>query len=260
MPPEHAPPREVVHQAESPFGTVFVVDEGDARSLVFDAPDSNSQTTVSKSDPLAVPLSYVRVATSGLAFTRGRGSALVVGLGGGAFPMLLRRRLPRMRVDVVELNPVVVDVAKRFFGVREDDRLRILLEDGARFLGRDGPAYDLILVDAFVADGMAEPVKEPGLFEAVRRRLAPGGAAVANVALEGLEVRGRLIASFARAFDGCALLRGAPASNNLVLVGTGGPLPPEPRFRRRLAKLSRELRFPELPRSVSRYRLRQAGY
>ncbi|HLL81443.1 MAG TPA: fused MFS/spermidine synthase [Longimicrobium sp.] len=262
MAPEHTFDKQVVHEAPSPFGTIFVVDEGDERSLVFDHPEGNRQSTILKSDPLAVPLSYVRVATSGLAFTPGRARALVIGLGGGSFPMFLRRRQPRMRVDVVELNPVVVDVARRFFGVREDDRLRITEEDGTRFLERDGPLYDLILLDAFFAEGVAEPFKEdPTVFEHLHRRLAPRGVGMVNIALETQEVRDRMIDAFVEVFGGCALLRGASETNNVVVVGTrgGGPLPTEPIFRRRVAHLARELRFRELKRSITGFSLRGPG-
>ncbi|HYO68581.1 MAG TPA: hypothetical protein VEU33_21115 [Archangium sp.] len=69
----------VVHEADSPFGSVYVVDVGDQRTLRFDSPEGTRQSAILKSDPLAVPTSYVRVATAGLALTEGR--ARFVGCG-----------------------------------------------------------------------------------------------------------------------------------------------------------------------------------
>ncbi|PTL85171.1 hypothetical protein DAT35_00105 [Vitiosangium sp. GDMCC 1.1324] len=244
----------MVHEASSPFGTVYVVDEGDQRTLRFDSPDGTLQSAILKSDPLAVPTSYVRVATAGLALTRGRSRVLVVGLGGGAFPMLLHRLLPgRARVDVVELNPVVVDVARRFFGVREDARLRILVDDGARFMARQGTHYDVILLDAFSDSGTPDHLKESRFFEDVQRRLKPGGVAVLNIALEKPRNVAPRIETFARAFEDCAKLRGASEYNNLILVGTLEPLPSEPLFRQQLWRLARELDFPALTQSVASF-------
>jgi spermidine synthase len=241
----------VVHEADSPYGPVYVVDVGDQRTLRFDSPEGTLQSAILKSDPLAVPTSYVRVATAGLALTRGRSRVLVVGLGGGAFPMLLHRLLPRRaRVDVVELNPVVVDVARRFFGVREDPRLRIHVGDGARFMAREGARYDLILLDAFSDDGTPDHLKESLFLEDVRRRLEPGGVAVLNIALEKPRDVAPRIETFARAFEDCAMLRGASRYNNLILVGTLEPLPSEPLFRQQLWRLARELDFPALTESV----------
>lgn len=240
----------VVHEAPSPFGTVYVVDEGDQRSLHFGSPHGTLQSAVLRSDPLAVPTSYVRVCAAGLAFTRGRGRVMVVGLGGGAFPLLLHRRLPKVRVDVVELNPVVVDVAERFFGVHTDTRLRIHVEDGAAYMRRREPPYDLILLDAFSDEGTPDHLKEARFLEDVRSRLANDGVAVLNIALEtraGVQAR---IDTFAKTFKGCALLRGPPDSNNRILVGLPHPAPSEPIFRARLWQLSRELALPSLNHSV----------
>jgi len=247
------PLREIVFQAPSPFGTVYVVDEGDERSLRFNAPDGIRQSVLLKGNPWAVPMGYVRVATAGLAFTTGRSRALVVGLGGGTFPLLLSRCLPRMGVDVVELNPVVVDVARRFFGVREDERLRIHVEDGARFMTREGPRYDFILLDAFSEEGIPGHLKAPDFFEEVLRRLAPGGVAVCNIALGGAAGKARLLETFARAFPHCARLGGTAESANVLAVGAREPMPSEPVFRQQLWRLARELHFPELPRSVASF-------
>ncbi len=241
----------VVHEADSPFGAVYVVDVGDQRTLRFDSPEGTLQSSILKSDPFAVPTSYVRVATAGLALTEGRSRVLVVGLGGGAFPMLMHRILPRRsRVDVVEINPVVVDVARRFFSVREDARLHITVEDGAHFMARQGPRYDFILLDAFWDHGTPDHLKESLFFEDVRRRLEPGGVAVLNIALEEQWSVESRIQTFARAFEDCAMLRGASRYSNLILVGTQAPLPPEALFWQQLWRLARELEFPVLMESV----------
>lgn len=245
--------RKVVHEAPSPFGPVFVVDEGDERSLRFGHPDGVRQSVILKGNPLAVPMGYLRVATAGLAFTEGRSRALVVGLGGGSFPLLLCRCLPRLAVDVVELNPVVVDVAQRFFGVREDERLRIHVDDGAHFMRREGPRYDLLFLDAFSEEGTPGHLKAPAFFEEVLRRLAPGGVAVCNIALGGAVSKARLVETFTQAFPHCARLGGSAESANVLAVGAREPMPSEPVFRQRLWKLARELRFPELPRSVESF-------
>jgi len=44
---------------------------------------------------------------------------LVLGLGGGVISTYLGRFLPDATIDTVELDPGVIDVAKKIFGVRE---------------------------------------------------------------------------------------------------------------------------------------------
>lgn len=57
-------------------------------------------------------------------------SVLLVGLGGGGLPQFLRDFVPNATVEVVELDPVVLEVAKEWFGFRPDDSLTVTLGDG----------------------------------------------------------------------------------------------------------------------------------
>lgn len=57
-------------------------------------------------------------------------SVLLVGLGGGGLPQFLRDFMPSVTIEVVELDPVVLEVAKQWFGFQPDDRLTVTLGDG----------------------------------------------------------------------------------------------------------------------------------
>lgn len=57
-------------------------------------------------------------------------SLLLIGLGGGGLPQFLRDFVPDAVIEVVELDPVVLGVAKEWFGFRPDDRLTVTLGDG----------------------------------------------------------------------------------------------------------------------------------
>lgn len=57
-------------------------------------------------------------------------SVLMVGLGGGGLAQFLRDFVPGASVEVVELDPVVLEVAKDFFGFRADGRLTVSIGDG----------------------------------------------------------------------------------------------------------------------------------
>ena len=74
---------------------------------------------------------------------------LVVGLGGGSLPSLLRKHFPRLVIDVVDIDPVVVEVAKKFFGFREDAAMRVVVDDGRHYLQQYRDRYDIIFLDAF---------------------------------------------------------------------------------------------------------------
>ncbi|BBG93368.1 S-adenosyl-L-methionine-dependent methyltransferases superfamily protein [Prunus dulcis] len=60
--------------------------------------------------------------------------AVVIGLGAGLLPMFLHRCMPFMHTEVVELDPVVLKLAKEYFSFVEDDRLQVHIADGIQFV------------------------------------------------------------------------------------------------------------------------------
>jgi predicted membrane-bound spermidine synthase len=75
---------------------------------------------------------------------------LVIGLGTGASARAALRPPDLARLDVVEIEPVVVEAAQRFFGevnagLFTDPRARIVLEDARAFLRTSRERYDFIV-------------------------------------------------------------------------------------------------------------------
>jgi spermidine synthase len=164
----------------SPDGAIVVTeDAGGLRTLRF--ADGSRQSVVKPGDPEHLEMPYARVALAGLALCGEPRRILVVGLGGGMLPGFLRRHYPEATIDAVEIDPAVVDVARRYFGFREDARMRAHVDDGRRFVERVREPYDVILLDAFGAGGVPPRLTTAEFLRSVRRALAPGGVAVGNV-------------------------------------------------------------------------------
>lgn len=60
--------------------------------------------------------------------------AVVIGLGAGILPMFLHTCMPFFNVEAVELDPVVLKVAKDYFSFHEDDHLKVHIADGILFV------------------------------------------------------------------------------------------------------------------------------
>ena len=147
----------VVFDQVSAYGRVFVVEQGRERMLRFDDVNGVDQSVMSLDDPASVPMEYVRYAGLGLLFGPKLDSVMMIGLGGGSFTTMIHRALPAARIDAVEIDPVVVQAARSFFGFVEDDKYRVHIADGAAFARYTSARYDLILADAGFATAFQNP-------------------------------------------------------------------------------------------------------
>lgn len=61
-------------------------------------------------------------------------SILVLGLGGGALCSYLHQVYPQFKVDGVEIDPTMVDLARKYFGFKPNENLRPHIADGLSFV------------------------------------------------------------------------------------------------------------------------------
>jgi spermidine synthase len=209
----------VVFNEKSPYAHVYVVDEGPLRALRFTDPEGDDQSIFDKSAPDRVVIEYVRAALAATALVPTPSRVLVVGLGAGSYPRALLSSSKTIKVDAVEIDRVVVKVARRFFGLKPDPRLQVFIDDAALHLPRSRARYDVILLDAYGSAGIPEALRTHSFFKAARDRLKPGGLVLANVALLPSDEQRALIEAFAASFDGCVALRPA-TDDNVILVGS----------------------------------------
>ena len=175
----------VVFSEDTRYHRLAVVDDDTTRYLRF---DNSLQSAMFLDDPFRTRFRYTDFFHLGLAYNPGAKDVLYIGLGAGSSEKRLWRDFPDVQIDVVELDPAVVDVAHRYFAVpRRDPRLRIHVDDGRRFLAKSERRWDVIVIDAFFADAIPFHLVTREFLELARTRLAPGGVIVTNVigALEG---------------------------------------------------------------------------
>ncbi|HEY1100735.1 MAG TPA: fused MFS/spermidine synthase, partial [Myxococcota bacterium] len=203
------------------FGDVFVVDEDGIRYLRFGHVDAADQSGIDPKQPSKVQFEYVRIAALALDrhdVPKPARRALVVGLGGGAFARLLIERVAHVAVDAVEIDPVVVDVARRWFALPITPRLQVHVDDGARFMTTAKAGYDVVLLDAFSGDDMPSALSTAAFFHDVHRVLADDGVVVMNVALIKDGAADAVTRRFAQTFPGCVVIT-AKTEENRILVG-----------------------------------------
>lgn len=82
---------------------------------------------------------------------------LFIGGAGYTMPSYLLQADDKVMIDVVEIDPEITFLAKKYFGLVEDDRLNSIHLDGRLFLNQSKQKYDLMVLDAFGGNGLAPP-------------------------------------------------------------------------------------------------------
>jgi spermidine synthase len=171
----------------SPYSHIRVIDTGSRRALYFDD-DRYVQTLIDRREPHRLQHAYARTMMAGLAYPPETASVLLIGLGGGAVVQFLHRNFPDLRIDVVEIDPQVVAVARDYFGTTSGPRTRIFVGDGRDYLQRAADRYDVIFLDAHLhpresTDGTGHPLslQTQAFYRSLHERLRPDGVAVFNM-------------------------------------------------------------------------------
>lgn len=244
----------VLVDAEGAYGRVRVVEDAGLRTLYTGAGRAR-QSVIRPGDPLHLALPYTRVAAIGLALVDPDARILYVGLGGGAMPMHAHRVLPRASIDVVELDPLIIDVAQRVFGFAPDSLLRVHAGDGRAFIEAAAPAtWDMIVLDAFSDDEIPYTLATRGFLVAVRSRLRPGGIVLSNL-WSANDAYPSMLATWQNVFGTIHLLR-VPTRQQRVLVAG---VPPRTLDRAALVEAARAFASRTSP-GFDLVRLIEAGY
>jgi spermidine synthase len=74
---------------------------------------------------------------------------LMIGGGGYSYPKDFIAKHPNASVDVIEIDPGITKIAKKYFNLRDDLKLNIYHQDGRIFLEKTTALYDSIFIDAF---------------------------------------------------------------------------------------------------------------
>ena len=233
---------EILHMEDSPFGLIFVVQHFKTRYMRFDDPRGDNQSAFVPEDPAAVPMNYVRLSTLSLAHRPNPESYLMIGLGGGSISTLLWRSFPALIIDAVEINPVVPRIAREYFGMPDDPRYRIHIDDGARWVENTEQSFDTIFIDAYTGTDIPDHLATVDFFQLVKTRLNKGGVAVLNLAVP-LEKETELTGRFNSVFESTWCYR-ARNQGNLVLIGETEATPDHDLIYERSKAITDELNLP----------------
>jgi spermidine synthase len=181
------------------------------------------QSAIRLSRPGELELAYTRAMMAFLLFEPAPRDLLMIGLGGGSVARFVHERMPGTRTTVVEISPQVVAAARTFFGLPEDDeRLAVVVADGAHQVPAVRAGCDALLLDAFEDGRSVRTLATQAFYDACCAALRQGGVFVVNFIAD--EPRfGTYLARIERAFAGRVLCMPSEDRVNMIVLGLKRP-------------------------------------
>jgi spermidine synthase len=159
---------------------VYITERFGVRSLHIGSDTIQSAMRVAR--PNDLELAYTRSMMGFLLFNEWPKRILIIGLGGGSLAKFIYHRMPWSRIEVVEVNPQVVAVARQCFHVPpNDERFTVRVGDGAECLAQPAEGADVILVDGYDSESQVAELSTLAFYDACRSRLNAGGVLVVNL-------------------------------------------------------------------------------
>ncbi len=218
--PAYASPGTLIEKKESKYNTIYVYRNAGLVTMMFGVNRRLfTESVYNPADPRELPVAYTRYMTAALAYPRTLDSALEIGLGGGRTAAYLNKHMPALSLTSVELDPEVIAMAKKYFGLRESPTLTLVPKDGRLFLRQTKARYDLIMIDAYRGTFVPFHLLTREFFQTAKSRLKPGGVVAQNIEPTTMLYDGA-IATLKAAF---AQVDTFAAGGNVVAIAYDGP-------------------------------------
>lgn len=156
---------------------VRIIQKGHIRTLLIGRVQQSSMYTDA---PFDTDFDYPGYLHLTLAVNPSAKRTLMIGLGGGSVVKRMWRDYPEMVIDAVEIDAQVAELARTQFGLPDDERIRVTVADGRRFLEDSPNTYDIIVVDAFIEDQVPPPLTTEEFHRTAIAHLAEDGVLAYN--------------------------------------------------------------------------------
>ncbi|MCL2789475.1 MAG: hypothetical protein FWD79_02405 [Desulfobulbus sp.] len=219
------PVRQLVYSGWTGEHPVLVTDENGVRTLRFGTEES--QTSIDLGRPWALQLAYTQWMATALLLHPRPSSFLVIGLGGGALPHFLLHHHPGARIDVVEKERLVINLAHRIFHLpRQQQGLRVIHQDALSFLRSSvSSGYHIAFLDIFGPGCMAPALFDPTLYRKIVARLHPDGVLAVNLWSGDRAVYEQAARAAWEGCEGRLLRMQVRKRSNVILLGFAGDIP-----------------------------------
>jgi len=110
---------------------------------------------------------------------------LLLGLGGGSVLDTLKNVCKHSGpITAIEIDPVIINIAKEEFGIQENKNLTIIAEDALDFVTHCLDSFDLIILDIFIDQNVPIDFYQVKFWDSLTQLLKPKGNILFNAGIQ----------------------------------------------------------------------------
>jgi len=168
---------DVLFEKETPYSSLTIVEENNFRAMYIDGALNSSMDLA---DPNKLVLYYTKSFHLVNLISSEIDKVLFVGGGGFSGPKSFFNNYDQIKIDVSEIDPIVIDVAKKYFFVPDNQRLSIINEDSRVHLMKNENQYDAIILDAYKGYTIPFHLMTEEFYQLLDERLSKDGIVISN--------------------------------------------------------------------------------
>ncbi|MGX5200540.1 spermidine synthase [Aliikangiella sp. IMCC44632] len=174
-----------IEKKRSIYRNVIIVEEDGERCMRFETRRKKitNQACIDLQDDDRLVFEYSHGVLAGYALQPEPKRILILGLGGGVLSRTMHQISPQAEIVSVDIDPVVVDLAKQYFNYQENDQVKTEIKDGRVYVKRallKKQKFDWIILDAFNGDYIPEHLMTKEFLMEVKALLSTNGILTAN--------------------------------------------------------------------------------
>lgn len=214
--------QQFLYEGDSIYNHIAIKQTGQQRCMLFGRYLDKRETCMDLTKPDVSIFEYTALMFVGFLFHPETKDVALIGLGGGYIPTVFRMHLPTVKLDTIEVDPLVYTLAKKYFGVKTSETQNIIIADGRQYLQKTDKRYDQIWIDAFNTDYIPIHMTTAEFLKLAQSRLAKNGIVVQNVHNSN-KLFDAHVMTFRSVFSKVFIFNGKRSANTII-VGTDNPL------------------------------------
>jgi len=179
----HRPLEKVIYKTKTSYNEIEIIDnELNERKMVF-LPENGMQSVIDKNNPKKLVSDYAILTFSQIKnFITKPQSALFIGMGGAVMPRYFSDKYPNCSIDIIEIDEYIPSIAEQFFYFKENEKMKVIIDDGYDYVYKSKKKYDIIFMDVYNSEDIPQQFLSLIFFTNTKVLLNPNGILTINLA------------------------------------------------------------------------------